>query len=117
MKAALVVLVVVLAASVINWMRGSEHNAPIVQSLPFLGGHPPSIYDLAALILLPGMLLWGLARLRGRGASPDEAERARSEETEQAEEAQAEEAQAEEAPAEDEPQETEQGVEEDEDNA
>jgi hypothetical protein len=107
MKAALVVLVVVLAASVINWTRRGGHNAPIVQALPLLGGHRPSFYDVAALILFPGMLLWGLARLRRRGPPPNDPEPSQREEAEEAEEV---------AGEQEEPQETQRDEEEGDDN-
>ena len=66
MKAAKVVLIVLFCALIINWIRGGQ-DFHLARVLPFMGGHHPSIYDVAAIIFLCVMLPWGLRRLRRRG--------------------------------------------------
>ena len=64
MKAASVVLIVVLIACFISFLRAGA-GFPIVRCLPFCGGHRPGGYDAAAFALLL-MIPWGLGRLRRR---------------------------------------------------
>ena len=65
MKTVWIVLIVVLLACVIVWVR-SGSTFPIVQSLPLLGGYHPGIYDAGAgaMILIT---IWGLRRMGRRG--------------------------------------------------
>jgi len=66
MKTVKIVVIVIVTAALINFIRGSE-SWPLPRVLPLLGNHQPSfLYDLAgggALVLL---LWWGLRRLRRR---------------------------------------------------
>lgn len=62
MKAAKVVLILILIAVLINAVRlGDDFPLPYV--FPGLGGMPPSQYDLAGIAMIL-ITLWGLARLR-----------------------------------------------------
>jgi hypothetical protein len=61
-RAAAVVLIIVLIACLINYLRAGA-DFPIVRCLPFAGGHEPSLYDAGAFALLL-MIPWGLGRLR-----------------------------------------------------
>jgi hypothetical protein len=55
------VLIVVLIAALICWVRsGSAFN--VVQALPLLGGHPPGIFDLGAFVMIL-ITIWGVRRL------------------------------------------------------
>ena len=62
MRPVAIVLVVLLAAVAINFLRAGA-GFPIVRCLPLCGGHSPGIYDIGAFALLL-MVPWGLARLR-----------------------------------------------------
>jgi hypothetical protein len=61
MKAALSVAILLVASALIIWVRGGA-TFPIVQVLPFCGGHGPGCYDLASAIMLL-IAIWGLWRL------------------------------------------------------
>lgn len=64
MKAVKVALVVIAVFAVINWIRAdSRGDWSLPQVLPLLGGHRPSIYDLAGLVML-GLAARALAKLR-----------------------------------------------------
>ena len=69
MKALKIVLIVILAAVIVNMIRGGE-DFPLPHTLPLAGGFSPGVYDLGAsgLILL---CLWGLARVRRLGRPRD----------------------------------------------
>ena len=76
MKTLKIVLVVILAAVVINLIRGGE-DFPLPHTLPLSGGFRPGVYDLGAL----GMVLlciWGLVRLKRFGRPRDASDTARS---------------------------------------
>ena len=60
-----IVLIVVLASAVINWVRTDATPWHIVQAMPLLGGYRPGVYDLAGAVMLL-IMAWGLWRLRGR---------------------------------------------------
>ena len=62
MRAAAVVCVLLVSALLVNWIRSGQ-DFPIVQSVPFLGGHEPSLYDVGGLCLL-ALMGWGAMRLR-----------------------------------------------------
>ena len=65
MKAFQLTLVLIAVGVLVNWLRaGSSFH--VVETLPLLGGHKPSLYDAAGAVL-GLMLLWGLWRLRRRG--------------------------------------------------
>jgi len=71
MKAGKVVMIALLAALAINWVRQGS-SFPIVQTLPFLSGDKPRLaYEVGGLILL-GMGWWGFSRLRRLGRDRDE---------------------------------------------
>ena len=64
MKVVWTVLIVVLIAALICWVReGADFN--IVTALPLLGGRPPGCGDVGALALL-AITGWGVARLWNR---------------------------------------------------
>ncbi len=66
MRAVVVVLIVIFASTLINWIRAGS-SLPIVRSLPFCGGRKPGTYEVGAILMIL-LFLWGLARLRrGRG--------------------------------------------------
>jgi len=69
MKAAAVVLTVVLAACLINWVR-SGASFHVVQALPLCGGYTPSLYDAATVAMLL-LIPWGLGRLSSNGEDKD----------------------------------------------
>jgi hypothetical protein len=73
MKAAKVILVVLVVGALIGWVRQENSVGHIVRCLPFCGGHKPAIYDFGGLVLL-GLVLWGLSRLKnaGKGGTADE---------------------------------------------
>ncbi|MEK6675015.1 MAG: hypothetical protein AABZ47_05095 [Planctomycetota bacterium] len=58
-----VVLVILLLAAVANWMRQGQRGFSILESLPIIGGHDPSRFDLAAIAMIL-VTLWGIARSR-----------------------------------------------------
>jgi hypothetical protein len=62
-KLVMLILILVLAAALINWVRSGDSTWHIAQSLPLLGGYAPDMYNLggAAMLLIT---LWGLRRLR-----------------------------------------------------
>ena len=62
MRAAAVVCVLLVSALLVNWLRSGQ-DFPIVQTLPFLGGHEPSLYDFGGLVLL-ALAVWGALRLK-----------------------------------------------------
>lgn len=72
MKAAKIILVILVISALIGWVRGGHGPEHIARSLPFCGGHKPGLYDIGGLAVI-GLLLWGLARLRNTG-KPDESE-------------------------------------------
>jgi hypothetical protein len=71
MKAFMIVIVVIVTAVVINWVRCGDAFA-LPQALPFLGGKDPGVYDLGACGLLL-LCLWGIIRLRRRDADNTDA--------------------------------------------
>ena len=64
MKAVKLCLAFLCGVTAINFIRSGD-DFPIARVLPFCGGDPVDIYDGAGLILL-GMLLWGIMRLKRR---------------------------------------------------
>ena len=52
MKAAILVCVLLITALLVNFLRAGAEGFPIVRCLPFSGGHPPGIYDAAAVVVL-----------------------------------------------------------------
>ena len=69
MKVIWTVLIVVLIAGLMCWVRGGA-DFSFVRALPFLGGHPPGVFDFGAICLCV-ITVWGLARLR-RNRDDDE---------------------------------------------
>jgi hypothetical protein len=63
-KVVWIVLLILLLASLIGWVRG-DAVFPIVQALPFLGGYSPGIYDAGACIMIL-ITVWGIRRLNRR---------------------------------------------------
>ena len=61
MKLIVILIVLLLFAALINFLRG-DAGFPISQALPLLGGHPPGLFDVAAgaMILIS---IWGIMRL------------------------------------------------------
>ena len=71
MRLALICVVLILAASAINSIRGVA-GFPLPQVLPGCGGSDrPLIYQLGGVAML-GLLLWGLGRVRRIGKDDDE---------------------------------------------
>mgnify|MGYP001590445682 CR=1 FL=1 len=64
MKLFKIVLVTLLVAGVIKWVRQGR-GFSILESLPIVGGHELSRYDVAAVIML-AIMLWGMARMARR---------------------------------------------------
>jgi len=63
MKFLKIILVVVVAAAIINFVRGGD-IFPLPQVLPFCGGHAPSVaYDVMGGLGLIALCGWGLKRL------------------------------------------------------
>jgi len=69
MQAASIVLVAVFAACLINFVRSGD-SFHIARVLPWCGGHEPSAYDTAALVMLL-LIPWGLGMLRRNSEDPD----------------------------------------------
>lgn len=64
MKAAKIVLILIIVFSLINFVRqGREFH--IVTVLPFSGGHQPGIFDAAGIVVLV-IAWWGWLRLKRR---------------------------------------------------
>jgi hypothetical protein len=55
-----IVLVTLLLAAIVNWVRQGQRFS-ILESLPLVGGHDPSRYDVAAVVIIV-IALWGIAR-------------------------------------------------------
>jgi hypothetical protein len=66
-KAFILVLIVVLGAAVLRWVRAGE-SFPFVHALPWIGGYAPGIYDVAAV----AMLLIGFLGIRNLYRKDDE---------------------------------------------
>jgi hypothetical protein len=62
MTAFKIILICLFSCLLIGWLRQGS-SFPIVQTLPFLGGHKPGLYDIGAFVLLL-LALWGVGRLR-----------------------------------------------------
>jgi len=69
MKMAAVVLIVLVAAVLINAVRGGE-GFPLVEVLPGMTSGRPGLYHLAgvAMLVIAG---WGLLRMRRSGREDD----------------------------------------------
>lgn len=65
MKAALVIIVTILIASLINWCRQGHFDESIFRALPFLGGREISLYDLAGILCI-GWVIYRIMRLKNR---------------------------------------------------
>jgi len=70
MKAAKIAIILVIIVSLILWCRSDYDIGHIARILPFSSGHRPSLYDLAAIVLI-GLAISGLARLRRRSSSQE----------------------------------------------
>ncbi|MDI6451603.1 hypothetical protein [Anaerobaca lacustris] len=70
MKTLKVAVIVLLAAVVINVVRGPA-DFPLPHILPLSGGFRPGIYDLGALGMIL-LCLWGLVRVSRLGRPRDE---------------------------------------------
>jgi hypothetical protein len=73
MRLAKIVVVLIVIAALITWVRAGTNFGHIVRCLPFLGGHKPGFYDVGALTLL-GLAVWGISRL-GRSRKGESAGR------------------------------------------
>jgi len=62
LKTIKIVLVVLVVALLINFVRGGDHSH-ITEALPFCSGGEPSFYDFGATAMLV-LLFWGLRRLK-----------------------------------------------------
>lgn len=71
MKTALVILILILTFSLINWLRSGEFDGHIFETLPFLGGKPAGPYDLLCIVCIL-IFLFGLNRLYGSNNKDDE---------------------------------------------
>ena len=64
-----ITLIVLIAATVIIWLRdGQEFSLP--ELVPIFGGHELSRYDLGGLILIV-IMVWGYARLKRMNRDDD----------------------------------------------
>lgn len=64
MKAFRVVLIILLIAALMNFVReGGGRTFHIITTLPFAGGHEPAIWDLGGLCLI-ALGIWGWQRLK-----------------------------------------------------
>jgi hypothetical protein len=61
MKVVWTVLVIVLLAGVICWVREGA-GFSVLQALPLLGGHAPGLFDVGGVALIV-ITIWGLRRL------------------------------------------------------
>jgi hypothetical protein len=80
--APLIVVTILIAASLIGWIRGGE-GFPLPQAIPLCGGKSPSlVYDLLGGLGLVLVALWGLSRVARLGRrSQEPAEELEPEET------------------------------------
>ncbi len=85
-KTVQVVLVILLIAALIGWVRNGRDVGPIARCLPFCGGHRPAFYDLGGLAML-GLGIWGLARLKNAGKADDSQDEGYTTESEDASQA------------------------------
>ena len=63
MKAAKITFILIVIVCLIFFVLEGSELGHIARLLPFMGGHPPGIYDVAGLVLII-LACWGLARLR-----------------------------------------------------
>ena len=68
MKAAMVVLILIVTMGLIVFVRGGR-DFSLVKAIPFCGGHKPGLYDFGAIALFT-LMLWGLGRLKRSGQDP-----------------------------------------------
>ena len=69
MKLLYVALIILLCCVLISIVRGPEDFA-VLQTLPFTNPRTPSIFDLAACVLIIEFI-WGLSRIKsGKKANP-----------------------------------------------
>ena len=61
MKAFWIVLIILFVAVVINAVRGGA-TFPVVQALPFLGGHRPGSHDFGASAMIV-ITIWGIRKM------------------------------------------------------
>ena len=50
MRLILITLIIIFAATAINWMRDGDWH--IAKAFPLLGGYEPSFYDCAGFVML-----------------------------------------------------------------
>ena len=62
MKAALIVIVIILTLALMRWVLGDEADIHPARLLPFIGGHSVGMYDVGALVVV-GITVVGLLRL------------------------------------------------------
>ncbi|MFC1805377.1 hypothetical protein ACFL09_00155 [Planctomycetota bacterium] len=82
MKAAIVVLIVILTGALVCGIRG-DLDFSIVHTLPLLGGHKPSLWYDGGAVCLVLLFLWGLGRLRRRGEDTSTPEPSAPDDTEE----------------------------------
>ena len=67
MKAAKVTLIILVLWALVGWVGGGD----LRRTLPFLGGHPPGIYDIGALVMVV-ITVVALRTIRSAGEAEDE---------------------------------------------
>jgi len=64
MRAALVIVIVILTLTVVRWIRAGD-DFPLGRALPFMNGEFNPLYDFGALGMVV-IFIWGLVRLHHR---------------------------------------------------
>ncbi len=58
-----IIVIVLLFAAVICWVRDSATGFHVIQALPLLGGKEPSILWDGATVVMLLIVIWGVRRL------------------------------------------------------
>ena len=71
MKAAKIILVLLVISALIGFVRSGRDLGHIGRVLPFCSGGAPGLYDFAALAVV-AIALWGIARMYRAGKDADD---------------------------------------------
>ena len=71
MKAAKIILVLLVISALIGVVRSGRGLGHIGRALPFCSGGEPGLYDFAALAVV-AIALWGIARMYRAGKDADD---------------------------------------------
>jgi len=65
MKAAQIIILILLISCLINWCREGHFSESIFRTLPYLGGKEISFFDLAGILCI-GWVIYRIVRLKNR---------------------------------------------------